>query len=81
MKTKINISGMHCASCASNIEKNLLKLPKLKKVSVNFSTGEAAIEGTETFAEIKKQIEKLGYKVGEKENLENEKNCFLLPDC
>lgn len=78
MKTKINISGMHCASCASNIEKNLLKLPKLKKVSVNFSTGEAAIEGTETFAEIKKQIEKLGYKVGEKENLENEKKLLFI---
>ncbi len=33
-----NITGMHCASCASNIEKNVKKIEGLENVSVNLAS-------------------------------------------
>ncbi|HLC78239.1 MAG TPA: cation transporter, partial [Candidatus Nanoarchaeia archaeon] len=34
-KLKLTIEGMHCASCATNIEKSLKKVPGVKEVSVS----------------------------------------------
>ena len=80
MEKIFQISGMHCATCSANIEKKLLALPKIKKVSVNFATGEAKIEGTEEFEKIKKEIEKLGYRVGEEKekNLQKEEQLLFF---
>ena len=43
-KDTFSISGMHCASCALIIEKNLKKLPGVKTVNVNFASQQAAVE-------------------------------------
>jgi Cu+-exporting ATPase len=63
-KTIIPISGMHCASCAANIEKNIKKLPGVKSVSVNFGTETATIEHIDSLdkKKITDVINKLGYK-------------------
>lgn len=62
----LSIGGMHCQSCANNIEKNLAKLQGVKNVNVNFASQKAIIkydpENTDTNL-FKQVIEKLGYEV------------------
>ena len=43
-KASIKILGMHCASCALTIEKNIKKEKCIKKVSVNYANTKAYIE-------------------------------------
>jgi Cu+-exporting ATPase len=40
----VPVAGMHCASCASRIERNLQKSPGVRKANVNFATGRATVE-------------------------------------
>jgi len=61
----LKISGMHCASCAKNIEAQVKKHPGVKSVNVNFATSEMFVRAEEFVPEIdlKKIVEELGYKV------------------
>jgi Cu+-exporting ATPase len=43
-KATLDISGMHCASCALNIENSLKKVEGVSKVAVNFATEKAYVE-------------------------------------
>jgi len=64
-KVKLSISGMHCASCASNIERGLKKLEGVKEISVSAITNKAFMD-IEDFVkkeDIKKAVTKVGYKV------------------
>lgn len=65
MKTKITIEGMHCASCAGNIEKSLKKISGVKEVSVSLMMKRGYIESDTEIAqeEIKKAVARVGYKV------------------
>lgn len=61
---KYNIKGMHCASCASIIEKTLKKEDGVNSVEVNFGTETAKISHDESKIsshELSKKIEPLGY--------------------
>ncbi|MBT4334658.1 copper-translocating P-type ATPase [archaeon] len=63
-KTRLNVSGMHCASCSTLIEKSLKKLDGVKTSNVNFSTANANVEYDElktTEKDFIKKIEDLGY--------------------
>jgi len=65
-KVIMPISGMHCASCAQNIEKNIRKLKGVSYVSVNFATEKVTVEFDETKTgeqDIASVIERLGYGV------------------
>ncbi|MFA5099806.1 MAG: heavy metal translocating P-type ATPase [Candidatus Omnitrophota bacterium] len=42
-KTIIGIGGMHCVSCAINVEKQLTALPGVEEARVNFAAGEASV--------------------------------------
>jgi len=42
-KIDLNISGMHCASCANLIEREVKKMNGIEKVSVNLSSEKAAV--------------------------------------
>ncbi|MEK7638943.1 MAG: heavy metal translocating P-type ATPase [Patescibacteria group bacterium] len=58
------IKGMHCASCASVIERTLKKADGVASVEVNYGTESAKIDHDETVAKItdlSKKIEPLGY--------------------
>ena len=44
MKTTFLIHGMHCASCAINIEHTLLKIAGVKSAEVNYALGRATVE-------------------------------------
>ena len=62
VKKEIQIWGMHCASCALNIERKLGKLNGMKKANVNFATEKATVEYDENALneeEITKLIESL----------------------
>ena len=60
------VSGMHCASCVSRIENNLLQKKGVVKANVSLAAGRVAVEfisGEISSEEIKKTIEELGYQV------------------
>src|SRR3989344_5989990 len=61
-KIILPISGMHCASCALNIEYQLKKIPQVKSAFVNFASEKATIETDEVvpMAEIKKAVSAAG---------------------
>ena len=67
-KTILRISGMHCASCVANIEREIGKEEGIKKISVNIATEKAYLEFEPeeiSTAVIKEKIAKLGYKAEE----------------
>ncbi|MBP2171846.1 heavy metal translocating P-type ATPase [Methanococcus voltae] len=87
-KISLLISGMHCSMCASNIEKNVLKIDGVKYISINPVTEIARIEYDPKIANldnITKVIEELGFgvKISEEDmpdnllktnNVENKEN-------
>ena len=66
-KVKLLISGMHCASCASNIERSLKKVSGVREIAVSALTNKAFVEVDEKTSdeEIKKAVSRAGYKVVE----------------
>ncbi|MEK6891241.1 MAG: heavy metal-associated domain-containing protein [Nanoarchaeota archaeon] len=63
-RKKITIQGMHCSSCASNIEKSLKKVPGVKEANVSLMTQKGFVECDDnvTEEEIKKAVARAGYK-------------------
>jgi Cu+-exporting ATPase len=73
-KITLKIVGMHCASCAVNIERALKKKKGIQEASVNFASEKARVEYDPKLAnkeDIKKIILDLGYETV-KEKAENE---------
>ena len=64
-KLKLSIEGMHCASCAGNIEKSLKKVSGVKEVSVSLMLRKGTIEAEDSVKveDLKKAVAKVGYKV------------------
>jgi Cu2+-exporting ATPase/Cu+-exporting ATPase len=64
IRQTLKIKGMHCASCASIIEKKVSKLNGVGQVDVNFSTEKVGLEFDDqkiSIKDINEEIEKLGY--------------------
>jgi len=63
-KVKISITGMHCSSCASNIERSLKKIPGVKEVTVSLMTNKGFVECDDKVSdeELKKAVARAGYK-------------------
>jgi len=66
-KFKITISGMHCASCAGNVERSLRKVQGVKNVSVSLMTNKSIVETEDNVSEdeLKKAVARTGYKAVE----------------
>jgi len=63
-RIKLTIEGMHCASCASNIERAVKKVKGVKDVTVSLMTNKCFVEiENADREEIKKAVGKVGYKV------------------
>jgi len=64
-KAKLEIAGMHCASCASNTEKSLSKVPGVKsaRVSLMLKKGYVECEDNVREEDLKKAVKKVGYDV------------------
>ncbi len=63
--TSFKITGMHCASCAVNIESAFEKTPGVKTASVNYALAQAAVEFEEPASEhaLHEIIKDMGYQV------------------
>ena len=65
-KAEIKVSGMHCASCALNVEKSLKDLEGVEDAQVNIGTEKATVEYDPEklkLAELENAIEDAGYGV------------------
>ena len=64
-KAKITIHGMHCASCAANIERSLRNTKGIKSASVSLllKKGTAECEDFVSEEELKKAVRRAGYEV------------------
>jgi P-type Cu+ transporter len=64
-KIKLTIEGMHCASCSSNIERATKKIKGVISANISILTrkGIFEIEDSVNPEQIKKEIERIGYKV------------------
>ena len=62
----IPVTGMHCASCAAGLERQLSQLPEADQVAVNIATHEAHIRGLPPKI-IVETIESAGYGVARSE--------------
>lgn len=70
-KINTHVSGMHCASCVSRIEKTVGSQPGVQKVSVNLATNEARVTFDESQTDIpslSKTIEPFGYQLHPKQH-------------
>ena len=64
--TTFPIKGMHCASCAVNIEKALTATPGVNGANVNYALAKAAVDYDENTVDemgLHQVVEKTGYKV------------------
>ena len=63
-KIKLLIDGMHCSSCASNIERSVRKVPGVKEVSVSLMLKKGTVEAEDSVTpeELKKAVLRAGYK-------------------
>jgi len=62
VETKLNISGMTCASCVLRVEKALAKTPGVTNANVNFATHEATVIGHAEPHHLIEAVENAGYK-------------------
>ena len=64
-KVKLTISGMHCGSCAGNIERSVGKVSGVKSVSVRMMTNTGVVECEDSVsdADLEKAVARAGYKV------------------
>jgi P-type Cu+ transporter len=64
-KVKMLIEGMHCASCASNIEHSLKKVAGVKEVSISMMTHKGIVEADEKVSDaaLKDAVKRAGYSV------------------
>lgn len=64
MRKTIMIEGMHCASCASNIERSLKKVKGISEATVSLMTrkGFAECDSSVKDEDIKDAVKRAGYK-------------------
>lgn len=66
----LNVKGMACAACSSNLERSISKMEGVIKAAVNLTTGRLTVEynpeqtGVEQFTEM---VDKLGFSVEQDE--------------
>lgn len=68
MKTTLDITGMHCASCQKLVSRALKKVPGVTDVAVNVATNRAYVDcdGELDMQTAKKEVEAVGYGIREK---------------
>lgn len=63
-KVNLSVSGMHCTSCALNIERSLKKVPGVYDAHVNFAAGKASVllDAEIDHKNLIQAVKKAGYK-------------------
>jgi len=69
-RVKLDIEGMHCAACVSNVERALRTVPGVQEASVSLTTHEANVVGQiDDFGQLEEAVEKAGYKANIRSNV------------
>jgi Cu+-exporting ATPase len=71
IRKKLKIEGMHCVSCAMNIDFDLEDMEGIKSAKTNYAKQESEIEFDAEKVEVKiilEQIKKTGYSASPKQN-------------
>ena len=66
MKSLIQVSGMHCAGCSTNLQRMLAKQSGVTSAQVSLESGTAAVEYDETIITLEKLwqvVENCGFTV------------------
>ncbi|MCP9493918.1 MAG: heavy-metal-associated domain-containing protein [Pyrinomonadaceae bacterium MAG19_C2-C3] len=66
MKTKFNLSGMHCESCALDIQETLAETAGVNRADVSYADKQAIVDYDETIVQdttLIKKIQDLDYEV------------------
>lgn len=66
MKTKFNLSGMHCESCALDIQETLAETAGVNRADVSYADKQAVVDYDETIVQdttLIKKIQDLDYEV------------------
>ena len=82
-KISLNITGMHCVSCAANIKLSLEKNKAVKQAKINFANKKAYIEFDENKIDIKqisKIIKATGYEVNDGKSSKHIKHSHMNND-
>ncbi len=63
--TQVGVKGMHCASCASNLERVFKRVPGMESCSVNLATEKATFKtrGKLDLSLVKKAAQSIGYDI------------------
>ena len=56
---KLDISGMHCASCVATIEKSLKKIKGVENARVNLSTEKASVDFNPSVTRVRDIVENI----------------------
>jgi P-type Cu2+ transporter len=70
---KLIVSGIHCISCISTIERRIQSLDGIKKINLHLATNQATVEWDNKiikFTDWVKEIETLGFQLHLPENLD-----------
>ena len=59
MKTKFNLSGMHCESCALDIQETLAETAGVNRADVSYADNQAIVDYDETIVQPKTLILKI----------------------
>ncbi len=65
-KVKLTIEGMHCASCASNLQRSLKKVSGVREANISVMANKGFVEAEDSVLDedLKKAVAKVGnYKV------------------
>ena len=74
VKKKFKIDGMHCSSCAMNIDFDLEDLKGVKNSNTSYAKQETQVEFDNKRIQVEKileQIKKTGYRASVKDNIKN----------
>ena len=80
-KTTFSVGGMTCASCVTNVEKALVKVPGVISANVNLASEKATVEylaGEASMTDFKRAVEGAGYHVLEEEKSGRKKVIFMV---
>jgi Cu+-exporting ATPase len=68
-RIKLDIEGMHCAACVSNVERALRSVPGVREATVSLTTHEANVIGqVDDLGQLEESVEKAGYQASLRAN-------------
>ena len=56
-----SVFGMHCANCVTSLEKAIMQVPGVQKVSVNLQAKKVVVSGEFSISSVKEVIVNKGY--------------------